>query len=70
MSRIGNRKIALPNGVSAELNDNVISVKGSKGTLNTTINDLVLVNINEDSIETKAKNDSKEANMNVGTMNS
>ena len=70
MSRIGNRKIALPNGVSAELNDNVISVKGSKGTLNTAVNDLVLVNINEDSIETKAKNDSKEANMNVGTMNS
>ena len=69
MSRIGNRKIAIPNGVVASLEDNVITVKGSKGTLSLKVNDLVDVVIGE-VIETKAKNDSKEANINVGTMNS
>ena len=33
MSRIGNRKIGLPNGVSATLEDNKIIVKGAKGSL-------------------------------------
>ena len=70
MSRIGNRKIALTNGVSASLEGNVITVKGPKGTLNQEVNSLVTVNIDEASIETKAINDSKEANMCVGTMNS
>ena len=70
MSRIGNRKIGLPNGVSATLEDNKIVVKGTKGTLTQEINNLVEVVITESEIETKAKNDSKEANMSVGTMNS
>ncbi len=70
MSRIGNRKISLPSGVSATIEDNKITVKGSKGTLTENINNLVEVVITDASIETKAKNDSKEANMCVGTMNS
>ena len=70
MSRIGNRKIAMPNGVSASLENNIITVKGTKGTLTQEINDLVQVVINEQTIETKAKNNSMAANMNVGTMNS
>ena len=70
MSRIGNRKIGLPNGVSATIEDNKIVVKGAKGSLTEKINNLVEVVITESEIETKAKNDSKEANMSVGTMNS
>ncbi len=70
MSRIGNRKIGLPSGVSATIEDNKIIVKGAKGSLTEEINNLVEVVITESDIETKAKNDSKEANMNVGTMNS
>ncbi len=70
MSRIGNRKIVMPNGVSATLDNNVITVKGAKGTLTQKINDLVEVVINEQTIETKQKNNSSEANVCVGTMNS
>ena len=33
MSRIGNRIITIPEGVTVELNDNVVTVKGPKGTL-------------------------------------
>ena len=65
MSRIGNRKIAMPNGVSASLENNIITVKGTKGTLTQEINDLVQVVINEQTIETKAKNNSMAANIKV-----
>ena len=57
MSRIGNRKIAMPNGVSASVQDNILTVKGTKGTLTQEINNLVDVVINENTIETKGKND-------------
>lgn len=70
MSRIGNRKLVIPNGVSAELNLNILTVKGTKGTLTLDIHKLVEVVIEENTIVTKAKNNSKEANINVGTVNS
>ncbi len=70
MSRIGNRVIAIPNGVEVVLNDNILTVKGSKGTLTREIHNLVDVVINENTVETKVKNNNKEANINVGTMNS
>lgn len=70
MSRIGNRKIAIPTGVSASLEGNIITVKGAKGTLTQIVHELVEVVIDEATIVTKVKNNSKEANVNVGTMNS
>lgn len=70
MSRIGNRKIAIPSGVSVTLDNNVLTVKGAKGSLTLDIHKLVQVVIEETSVTTKAINNSKEANVNVGTMNS
>lgn len=70
MSRIGNRTLTIPSGVSLELNNNVLTVKGTKGSLTLNIHKLVEVVINETTVETKAKNTSKEANINVGTINS
>lgn len=70
MSRIGNRKLALPTGVTAEVNGNVITVKGSKGTLTNEIHRLVDVKVEDNTVVTKARDLSKEANINVGTMNS
>ena len=70
MSRIGNRKIALPNGVSVTLLDNMITVKGPKGTLTRELHPLVLLEITDTEVVTKTKNDSNLANVNVGTMNS
>ena len=37
MSRIGNRIITVPAGVTVELNDNVVTVKGPKGELKQTM---------------------------------
>ncbi len=69
MSRIGNRKIAIPNGVSVGLENNVLTVKGPKGTLTQNINNLVDVVITDQTLETKAKNSTPEANVCAGTMN-
>ncbi len=70
MSRIGNRKLVLPTGVTASIDGNTLTVKGAKGTLSLELHKLVNVEINDTEIVTKTKNDSKEANINVGTMNS
>ena len=70
MSRIGNRKLVLPTGVTASLESNTITVKGAKGSLSLELHKLVSVEINDTEVVTKAKNNSKEANINVGTMNS
>ena len=39
MSRIGKRPVAIPNGVSAEIADGTLSVKGPKGTLTLSLRD-------------------------------
>ncbi len=70
MSRIGNRCLVLPTGVSATLDGNVLTVKGPKGTLTREIDKLVEVVIKDTEVTTKAIDSSKKANVNVGTMNS
>ena len=70
MSRIGNRVLTLPDGVSAEINDNVITVKGSKGELSLNYSKLIEVKINGNEITTNQIKESKEANIMQGTTNS
>ena len=63
MSRIGNNPVAIPAGVTVDVKDNVVSVKGKLGELtqefsNVTIkveNDNILVTRPSDSIEDKSK---------------
>ena len=70
MSRIGNRKLTLPTGVTASLEGNILTIKGAKGSLSLELQKLVSVEINDTEVVTKAKDNSAEANINVGTMNS
>ncbi len=70
MSRIGNRELQLPNGVSANLNENVLTIKGSKGELTLTISNLVKLEINETSISVKPVDNTPRANVMQGTTNS
>ena len=46
MSRVGNRTIIIPTGVTANVDGNVVTVKGPKGELSTVINENITVNIN------------------------
>ena len=47
MSRIGERKLAIPAGVTVEVNGSTVTVKGSKGELSTTVSRLVEVKVEE-----------------------
>lgn len=70
MSRIGNRKLTIPNGVEASLNESLLTIKGPKGTLTLTVDPLIKVEIKDGTIETKMINVSDRANMMQGTTNS
>ncbi len=70
MSRIGERKLTIPAGVEATLEGNVLTVKGSKGSLTLNVNPLVEVIVEDGTIKTKQKKESKVANMMQGTANS
>ena len=45
MSRIGNAHIVIPAGVTVEANNNVITVKGPKGTLTQSYDPIITPNI-------------------------
>ncbi len=51
MSRIGKLPISLPNGVTAEIKDNVISVKGPKGELKRTLHGNMKIEIADNIIK-------------------
>jgi len=70
MSRIGNRKLEIPAGVTVEVSGNEVTVKGSKGELKTTVSNLIDVKVSEGVVETLQKQESKEANIMQGTTNS
>ncbi len=61
MSRIGNKPIEIPSGVEIKVDNNLISVKGSKGQLEEKINtDQIVCNIEEGTLTVSRKNDSIE----------
>lgn len=57
MSRIGNKPITVPDGVEVTLNDNVITVKGPKGTLTREITKPINVTIEANTITVSRPND-------------
>ncbi len=60
MSRIGRKPINIPAGVEVSLNDGVITVKGSKGTLTQKIHRNMKVDINDGVITVIRPNDLKQ----------
>jgi large subunit ribosomal protein L6 len=59
MSRIGKAPIPLPAGVTAELADHTITVKGPKGELSRTLHDQVAINIVDQAILVERLSESK-----------
>lgn len=60
MSRIGRKPINIPAGVTASVDNGVITVKGPKGTLDFKYNSAMTVEIKGDVIEVTRPNDAKE----------
>ena len=70
MSRIGERKLVIPDGVTVSVNGNVVDVKGPKGELNLEFSKLVSVVVDDGVVLTKQIKPNKDANMMQGTTNS
>ncbi len=61
MSRIGKKAVPVPAGVTANINDGMLSVKGPKGTLTLTLADDIAYAVEGDGISVKPANDTKRA---------
>ena len=61
MSRIGKVPVAIPAGVTAEIADGILSVKGPKGTLTLTMRSEISYVVEDGKILVKPANDSKAA---------
>lgn len=60
MSRIGKAPIAIPAGVSVDVKNNVVTVKGPKGTLTQTVNPELDVKIEDGHIQLNRPSDDRE----------
>ena len=70
MSRIGNRELTIPAGVTVTVNENVVTVKGAKGELSLTLKDGIKVNVEETKLTVETSGKTKFANAMHGTTNS
>jgi large subunit ribosomal protein L6 len=61
MSRIGKRPVEIPSGVSADIADGTLTVKGPKGTLTLSLRDEISYTVDGDAILVKPGNDTKQA---------
>ena len=66
MSRIGKKPVAIPSGVTAEMKDGQLSVKGPKGTLSMGLSELVEYKVEADQIVVTPANDTKPARSHWG----
>lgn len=69
MSRIGNRRLTIPEKVEVTITDNNITVKGPKGELSLELNPIVKVTVEENEVVVSKVKDTKEANILQGTTN-
>lgn len=61
MSRIGKKAVALPDGVTATLEGNIVKAKGPKGELEFVANDEVIVEVKDGEISVQPRDSSKVA---------
>ncbi|MCP5397226.1 MAG: 50S ribosomal protein L6 [Sphingomonadaceae bacterium] len=66
MSRIGKKPVAIPGGVTANIENGTLSVKGPKGTLTLGLSDLVEYKLEDGQISVVPANDSKAARSHWG----
>ena len=61
MSRIGKRSVAIPSGVTANIDGKTLSVKGPKGTLTMGLSDLIDYKVEDEGISVQPANDTQKA---------
>ena len=61
MSRIGKKPVAIPSGVTANIDNGTLTVKGPKGTLSMGLSDLIDYKVEGEEIQVNPANDTKQA---------
>lgn len=69
MSRIGNRVLTIPSGVTVDVVDNTITVKGPKGELKYTFDKSITVTVKENELTITRANETKQVKSLHGTTN-
>jgi large subunit ribosomal protein L6 len=67
MSRIGKRVVAVPSGVTANIEGQTVKVKGPKGALQVVLHDDVVATMDKGAIKVDPRSDSKRAQAMWGT---
>jgi large subunit ribosomal protein L6 len=67
MSRIGNKAVAVPTGVTANVEGQTVKVKGPKGALQLVLHDDVIVTMDKGSFKIEPRGESKRARSLWGT---
>jgi large subunit ribosomal protein L6 len=67
MSRIGNKEVAVPSGVTANVEGQTVKVKGPKGALQAVLADDVAVKLDKSAITVEPRGESKRARALWGT---
>jgi large subunit ribosomal protein L6 len=67
MSRVGNKVINLPEGVSVNVTDGVTTVTGPKGTLTQEFSKLITISVNDNHVSLTRANDEKHTKQLHGT---
>ena len=67
MSRVGKKPIAVPSGVTANIQGQTVSVKGPKGTLSFVVDESVAVVMDKSEIKVDPRNQTKRARAMWGT---
>lgn len=68
MSRIANQPVAIPSGVDVSIQADILTVKGSKGTLTQALHDCVGVEQTDNQVQFTARDTSKFSHAMSGTM--
>lgn len=69
MSRIGNRKLVIPEGVTITEENNVVTVKGPKGELTTNLAENISIKVEGNTLEVLRSNDNNNTKTMHGTIN-
>lgn len=69
MSRIGNRKLVIPEGVTITEEKNVVTVKGPKGELTTKLAENITIKVEGNTLEVLRSNDNTNTKTMHGTIN-
>ncbi len=70
MSRIGKLPVAISEKVKASINGNVVTIEGPKGTMTKSFNDSVIIELVDNAVVIKPKNDSVSSRAMHGTARS